>query len=168
MFLDLRDVGVRYAASRSDQAAALSALAAPRDDAAVGRRPGAVHDAVSGVTLSLATGQIGVLIGPSGCGKTSLLRAVAGLERLAEGSVRMDGRVLADKQTHVEPEERRIGMVFQDYALFPHLNVRDNVAFGIRHLPRAECEARVHDVLERVGLAHAARRAPHPPSGSQQ
>jgi iron(III) transport system ATP-binding protein len=140
MFLDLRDVGVRY-----------------------GER-----NAVAGVTLSLAAGQIGVLIGPSGCGKTSLLRAVAGLERLAAGSVRMDGRVLADEATHVEPEARRIGMVFQDYALFPHLSVRDNVAFGLKHLARSERETRVQDVLERVGLAHAAKRAPHQLSGGQQ
>jgi iron(III) transport system ATP-binding protein len=144
MFLDLRDVGVRYSGSRAN------------------------HDAVSGVTLSLRKGQIGVLIGPSGCGKTSLLRAVAGLEQLSAGSVRMDGRMLADSQTHVEPEDRRIGMVFQDYALFPHLNVRDNVAFGVRHLPRAECEARVQQMLEHVGLAHAARRPPHQLSGGQQ
>ena len=144
MFLDLRDVGVRYAACRSG------------------------HDAVAGVSLSLAKGQIGVLIGPSGCGKTSLLRAVAGLERVCAGSVRMDGRLLADDATHVEPEARRIGMVFQDYALFPHLSVRDNVAFGVRHLLRAERDARVAEVLELVGLAHAARRAPHQLSGGQQ
>jgi iron(III) transport system ATP-binding protein len=144
MFLDLRDVAVRYPASRTG------------------------HDAVVGVTLSLAKGQIGVLIGPSGCGKTSLLRAVAGLERVAAGSVRMDDRVLADSTIHVEPEDRRIGMVFQDYALFPHLNVRDNVAFGIRHLPHAERQARVQEVLERVGLMHAAQRAPHQLSGGQQ
>jgi iron(III) transport system ATP-binding protein len=142
MFLDLRNVSVRYA-------------------------PGG-HDAVADVTLSLARGQIGVLIGPSGCGKTSLLRAVAGLERLAAGAVRMDGRVLADERTHLEPEDRRIGMVFQDYALFPHLNVHDNVAFGLRDLPRAEAQQRVADMLERVGLAHAARRAPHELSGGQQ
>ena len=160
MFLDLRDVGVRYAANRGDVAS--------RGGSAASARPGVAHDAVAGISLSLAKGQIGVLIGPSGCGKTSLLRAVAGLERLAAGSVRMDGRLLADTQTHVEPEERRIGMVFQDYALFPHLNVRDNVAFGIRHLPRAERQVRVEEVLERVGLAHAARRAPHQLSGGQQ
>jgi iron(III) transport system ATP-binding protein len=135
MFLDLRDVGVRY--GRSD------------------------HAAVAGVTLSLARGQIGVLIGPSGCGK-------AGLERVAAGSVRMDGRLLADTGTHVEPEQRRIGMVFQDYALFPHLSVHDNVAFGLKSLPRAERDARVAEVLERVGLAHAAKRAPHQLSGGQQ
>jgi iron(III) transport system ATP-binding protein len=163
MFLDLRDAGVRYArppARRGDTAplAAVTGLG----------RPGASHDAVAGVSLSLAKGQIGVLIGPSGCGKTSLLRAVAGLERLAEGSVRMDGRLLADEQTHVEPEARRIGMVFQDYALFPHLNVHDNVAFGIRHLPKPAREARVQDVLDRVGLAHASRRAPYQLSGGQQ
>jgi iron(III) transport system ATP-binding protein len=140
MFLDLRDISVRY-----------------------GER-----SAVAGVSLSLAAGQIGVLIGPSGCGKTSLLRAVAGLEHLAGGSVRMDGRVLADADVHVEPEARRIGMVFQDYALFPHLSVRDNVAFGLKPLTRGEREARVHEVLERVGLAHAARRAPHELSGGQQ
>jgi iron(III) transport system ATP-binding protein len=144
MFLDLRDVGVRYGGGRG------------------------LHDAVVGVGLSLAKGQIGVLIGPSGCGKTSLLRAVAGLERVASGSIRMDGRVLADERTHVDPEDRRIGMVFQDYALFPHLSVRDNVAFGIRHLARAERAARVQEVLDRVGLAHAAKRAPHQLSGGQQ
>ncbi len=154
MFLDLRDLRVRYP----------------------GRR--APHDAVAGVSLSLAAGQIGVLIGPSGCGKTSLLRAVAGLEHLAGGSVRMDGRLLAETdteagtgtatETHLAPEARRIGMVFQDYALFPHLTVRDNVLFGIRSLPRAEREARADALLERVGLAHAARRAPHELSGGQQ
>jgi len=144
MFLDLRDVGVRYVSGRSR------------------------HDAVVGVSLSLAKGQIGVLIGPSGCGKTSLLRAVAGLERVASGSIRMDARLLADEHSHVDPEDRRIGMVFQDYALFPHLSVRDNVAFGIKHLPRAEREARVAEVLDLVGLAHAAKRAPHQLSGGQQ
>jgi iron(III) transport system ATP-binding protein len=109
-----------------------------------------------------------VLIGPSGCGKTSLLRAVAGLEPVAAGSVRMDGRLLADAATHVEPEARRIGMVFQDYALFPHLSVHDNVAFGLEHLPRAQRQARAAEMLDRVGLAHAAKRAPHQLSGGQQ
>jgi iron(III) transport system ATP-binding protein len=144
MFLELRDVGVRYAGSRAG------------------------HDAVAGASLSLAKGQIGVLIGPSGCGKTSLLRAVAGLERLAAGNVRMDGRLVASTTEHMEPEDRRIGMVFQDYALFPHLSVRENVAFGVKHLGRAERDARVTEVLERVGLAHAARRPPHQLSGGQQ
>jgi iron(III) transport system ATP-binding protein len=144
MFLELEQVGVRYAGSRAG------------------------HDAVQDVSLVLSKGKIGVLIGPSGCGKTSLLRAVAGLERVANGRVTMDGRLLADTRTHVPAEDRRIGMVFQDYALFPHFNVRDNVAFGVRDLPRPARDERIEQVLELVGLAHAARRAPHELSGGQQ
>ena len=136
------------------------------------RYPGAPSGraAVDDVSLSLAAGQIGVLIGPSGCGKTSLLRAVAGLERLDGGSIAVEREPLSDapRGLHVAPEARRIGMVFQDYALFPHLTVADNVAFGVRHLPRREREQRVHEVLELVGLEHAARRAPHQLSGGQQ
>ncbi len=130
-----------------------------------GTRP-AVHD----VSLALPRGSLGVLIGPSGCGKTSLLRAVAGLERLHGGRIVIDGEVLADAAAgvHVAPEARRIGMVFQDYALFPHLSVAANVDFGIRHLGVAERRARTLEVLELVGLAHAAKRAPHQLSGGQQ
>jgi iron(III) transport system ATP-binding protein len=126
--------------------------------------------AVDGVSLGLASGQIGVLIGPSGCGKTTVLRAVAGLEPLHAGRVTVAGRVVSDaaRGVHVAPEARRIGMVFQDYALFPHLSVAANVAFGLRDLPRAEAERRVAEVLELVGLGHTARRAPHQLSGGQQ
>jgi iron(III) transport system ATP-binding protein len=146
MFLNLQQVGVRYARSSTGR------------------------DAVRGVSLGLAAGQIGVLIGPSGCGKTSLLRAVAGLERCSAGSVNIDGQVLSDAAAgvHVAAERRRIGMVFQDYALFPHLSVADNVAFGIAALPKAARQARVQEVLDLVGLAHAAHRAPHQLSGGQQ
>jgi iron(III) transport system ATP-binding protein len=145
MFLSLDDVSVRYAR-------------------------GATRAAVDGVTLGLQAGQIGVLIGPSGCGKTSLLRAVAGLERLDGGRIAIDGETLSDAAAglHRAPERRRIGMVFQDYALFPHLSVADNVAFGIAAQPRAEREGRVQRMLDLVGLAHAARRAPHQLSGGQQ
>jgi iron(III) transport system ATP-binding protein len=135
------------------------------------RYPGAAaRAAVEGVSLGLAAGQLGVLIGPSGCGKTSLLRAVAGLEPLAAGQIAIGSETVADAAAgvHVAPEARRIGMVFQDYALFPHLSVADNVAFGIRHLPRAEQRERVQRLLELVGLAHAAQRAPHQLSGGQQ
>jgi iron(III) transport system ATP-binding protein len=113
---------------------------------------------------------VGVLIGPSGCGKTSLLRAVAGLERCAAGRVLIAGDVLSDAASgvHLAPEQRRIGMVFQDYALFPHLSVADNIAFGISALPRAERQARVQQMLDLVGLGHAAKRAPHQLSGGQQ
>jgi len=126
--------------------------------------------AVEAASLSLARGQIGVLIGPSGCGKTSLLRAVAGLERLAGGTVRLAGELLSDAGTglHRPPEDRGIGMVFQDYALFPHLSVADNIGFGLAHLQRAERDARVAEMLDLVGLGHAAKRAPHQLSGGQQ
>ena len=124
--------------------------------------------AVDGVSFGLAAGQIGVLIGPSGCGKTSLLRAVAGLEGLAEGSVAIEGEILAGPGVNVAAEARRVGMVFQDYALFPHLSVADNVAFGVAGLARAQRAERVQKMLELVGLAHAAQRAPHELSGGQQ
>ena len=134
------------------------------------RYSGAARAAVEDVTLALARGQIGVLIGPSGCGKTTLLRAVAGLERLAEGRIEIEDEVLSDAASgrHTAPEARRVGMVFQDYALFPHLSVADNVAFGLRELPRAARERRVGEVLELVGLAQARARAPHELSGGQQ
>jgi len=131
---------------------------------------GAARAAVDAVSLGLRGGEIGVLIGPSGCGKTSLLRAIAGLERLAHGRITIEGEPLADptKGLHRAPEARRIGMVFQDYALFPHLSVARNVAFGIAGLPRAARARRVQEVLDLVGLAHAADRAPHQLSGGQQ
>jgi iron(III) transport system ATP-binding protein len=135
------------------------------------RYPGAAgRAAVDSVSLRLRAGEIGVLIGPSGCGKTSLLRAIAGLERLAQGRIAIRGEPLADaaRGLHTAPEARRIGMVFQDYALFPHLSVARNVAFGIAGLPRAAREKRVREVLDLVGLADAAERAPHQLSGGQQ
>jgi iron(III) transport system ATP-binding protein len=133
-------------------------------------RSTAARPAVDRVTLNLQRGQIGVLIGPSGCGKTSLLRAVAGLEPLAGGRISMGERVLSDPagSVHVLPEARRIGMVFQDYALFPHLSVADNIAFGLHGLARAKRAERVRQMLDLVGLAHAAKRAPHQLSGGQQ
>jgi iron(III) transport system ATP-binding protein len=120
------------------------------------------------VSAGPAPGQIGVLIGPSGCGKTSLLRAVAGLERCEAGRV-LHGRPVSDAAAgvHLAPEQRRIGMVFQDYALFPHLSVADNVAFGVPTW-RAERAQRVQQMLDLVGLGHAAQRAPHQLSGGQQ
>ena len=126
--------------------------------------------AVDHVTFTLAAGQIGVLIGPSGCGKTSLLRAVAGLEPLAAGRLVMGERVLSEPAAgvHIAAEDRRIGMVFQDYALFPHLSVADNVAFGVHHLSRSERYARVRQMLDLVGLGHTAQRLPHQLSGGQQ
>ena len=133
--------------------------------------PGATaKPAVQGVSLALPAGDIGVLIGPSGCGKTTLLRAIAGLERIAQGRIAIGDETLADaaRAVHLAPEARRIGMVFQDYALFPHLSVARNVGFGIAHLAREARVRRAQEVLDLVGLADAARRAPHQLSGGQQ
>jgi iron(III) transport system ATP-binding protein len=129
---------------------------------------GASRPAVDAVSFGLPRGAIGVLIGPSGCGKTTLLRAIAGLEPASAGQIRISQQVVGGAGVHVPAESRRIGMVFQDYALFPHLDVGQNVAFGIAHLPRAERQARVTEVLSLVGLAGTERRMPHELSGGQQ
>mgnify|MGYP002720354964 FL=1 len=99
------------------------------------RYAGRAQAAVQGVSLGLRAGDIGVLIGPSGCGKTTLLRAVAGLEPASGGEIRLGDAVVSSAKGQVPAEQRRIGMVFQDYALFPHLDVGRNVGFGIHQLP---------------------------------
>jgi iron(III) transport system ATP-binding protein len=129
---------------------------------------GRAQRAVDQVSFSLQAGEIGVLIGPSGCGKTTLLRAVAGLERANAGSIRLAGDMVSSPQLHLPAESRRIGMVFQDYALFPHLDVARNVGFGLTHLPPAERGARVQESLALVGLAESGHLYPHQLSGGQQ
>ena len=124
--------------------------------------------AVDQVSFSLQAGEIGVLIGPSGCGKTTLLRAMAGLERANAGSIRLAGDMVSSPTLHLPAESRRIGMVFQDYALFPHLDVARNVGFGLTHLPPAERSARVQESLALVGLAESGHLHPHQLSGGQQ
>jgi iron(III) transport system ATP-binding protein len=127
--------------------------------------PGNPSPAVRGVNLGLRAGDIGVLIGPSGCGKTTLLRAVAGLEPVTGGKILLSNRVVSEVG-HTEPaESRRIGMVFQDYALFPHMDVGRNVGFGLAHLPKKDQRQRVQDVLALVGLGGAENRYPHELSG---
>ena len=130
--------------------------------------PGNNNAAVRDVSFSLRAGDIGVLIGPSGCGKTTLLRAVAGLEAASGGLIKLGGHTVSSGKTHVPAEKRRIGMVFQDYALFPHLDVGHNVAFGIHDWPRGQRDARVAEVLEWVGLSETQTRFPHELSGGQQ
>ena len=130
--------------------------------------PGRAQAAVQNASLGLRAGDIGVLIGPSGCGKTTLLRAVAGLEPASGGHIRLGGALVSSAQSSVPAQERRIGMVFQDYALFPHLDVARNVGFGIHQLPAAERTARVAEVLEWVGLSGQEQRYPHELSGGQQ
>ena len=130
--------------------------------------PGSHTAAVQGVSFGLRVGDIGVLIGPSGCGKTTLLRAVAGLEPLSGGSISLDGQVVSNPHRALAPEARQIGMVFQDYALFPHLDVQGNVGFGISHLPRTERASRIDEMLALVGLAGQQSRFAHELSGGQQ
>ncbi len=132
------------------------------------RYPGAVQSAVDGVTLGLRAGDIGVLIGPSGCGKTTLLRAVAGLERVSTGQITIAHETVSSLQQHIPAEQRRIGMVFQDYALFPHLDVGRNIAFGLNHQPKSQRLQRVQEVLALVGLEGMQARYPHELSGGQQ
>jgi iron(III) transport system ATP-binding protein len=129
---------------------------------------GRAQAAVDDVSFGLRAGDIGVLIGPSGCGKTTLLRAVAGLERATAGQIRIAGEMMEGEGHHVPAEARRVGMVFQDYALFPHIDVGRNVAFGIEELPKAKRAARVAEVLDLVGLDGIQRRFPHELSGGQQ
>ena len=121
---------------------------------------------VEGIDLALDAGSICCLLGPSGCGKTTVLRCIGGFEPLTAGSIEVEGREVSGPHVHVPPEQRRIGMVFQDYALFPHLNVERNVGFGIGRSP-AERE-RVQQLLHTVGLESHARRYPHELSGGQQ
>ena len=128
------------------------------------RRDIAGRQVLGGVDLDVGAGELVTLVGPSGCGKSTLLRAVAGLEPLDGGEVRLSGRDV----TGTPPERRGVGMVFQHHALFGHMRVDRNVAFGLRHLPRGERSARVDEMLQLVDLEHLARRYPHQLSGGEQ
>ncbi len=124
--------------------------------------------AVDGVSLELAAGEHLALIGPSGCGKSTMLLLIAGLLAPDRGVVRIGARTVAGQGTWVDPDQRRVGMVFQDYALFPHLTVIANIAFGLNKLGKAERSARVSEVLALVGLEELAGRYPHELSSGQQ
>jgi iron(III) transport system ATP-binding protein len=124
--------------------------------------------AVDGLSLTVAEGEILALLGPSGCGKTTTLRLIAGFEAPDAGTVAVRGAIVAGPGQMVAPEDRGIGIVFQDYALFPHLTVADNVAFGLQRLPRPARRERVARTLEMVDLADLAGRYPHELSGGQQ
>jgi len=124
--------------------------------------------AVSSVTLTLNQGDLLALLGPSGCGKTTLLRLIAGFEQPQSGSIAIAGQPVAGSGAWIPPEKRGVGMVFQDYALFPHLTVSQNVAFGLKRKPGSVVMQRVKEVLTLVGLQEMEQRYPHQLSGGQQ
>lgn len=124
--------------------------------------------AVDDISFSLDAGAIGCLLGPSGCGKTTILRAIAGFGPPPEGRIEIDGRPVNAPGVTVPTEQRKVGMVFQDFALFPHLNVAHNIAFGLRRLPAAQQRQRVARLLELIGLASMAGKFPHELSAGQQ
>lgn len=123
---------------------------------------------VENLSFDVDEGEIFALLGPSGCGKTTTLRIIAGFERANAGTVTLDERRLEGPDTHVPPEQRGIGLVFQDQALFPHLTVFENIRFGLNNLPRGEQKERVTNVLDMVGLKGFDHRYPHELSGGQQ
>lgn len=123
---------------------------------------------VDEVSLSVAPGQVTCLLGPSGCGKSTTLRMIAGVERPDSGTIRIDGRSMFGPGIDVPPEARSVGLMFQDFALFPHLSVAGNVAFGLRAMPSADRAARVGELLERVNLPGYAAKYPHELSGGEQ
>jgi ABC-type Fe3+/spermidine/putrescine transport system ATPase subunit len=133
------------------------------------KRYGAVR-ALDGVDLEVEAGKFLVLLGPSGSGKTTLVRALAGIERLDEGEMRIGDRVVSEPRRHVPPEQRDLAMVFQDYALWPHLTAGGNVGYALRRrkLTSDQARARSLEALDRVGLSGLAERYPHELSGGQQ
>ena len=123
---------------------------------------------IDGIAFRLHRGEIACLLGPSGCGKTTLLRCIAGFEEIAAGEIVLDGETVSTADARRPPEKRRIGMVFQDYALFPHLTVEENVGFGLRGKDSNANHLRVRQLLATVGLAGQGEKYPHELSGGQQ
>lgn len=130
--------------------------------------PKGVHTILQSFDLQVPAGHIASLLGPSGCGKTSVLRAIAGFEPVRAGSIHLGERLLSGPQVHLPPEQRHVGMMFQEYGLFPHLSAEQNVGFGLRRSTKAERDKRVAELLAVVGLADAGAKFPHELSGGQQ
>ena len=149
------------------QTTADEGAAIPVSLAGLSRRIGAL-DILSDIDLEVAAGEILCLVGHSGCGKSSLLRLIAGVDAPSAGQIALGGEVVAGPGRFVEPEKRGVGLMFQDYALFPHLTVRQNIAFGLRGRSRGEIAARVESTLQRLGIAHFGARYPHMLSGGEQ
>ena len=132
------------------------------------RFPSQLAPVVDDVSFEMNAGEIFALLGPSGCGKTTTLRLIAGFERCDSGEIRLENKCVESPSIHAPPESRKIGFVFQDYALFPHLNVLENVAFGLKELPPNTRRVQALEVLEMVGLAEHRERKPHDLSGGEQ
>ncbi len=130
--------------------------------------PGSAAPQLSQFSMRVEHGSCTALIGPSGCAKTTVLRIIAGLEIPASGSVVLGEKILSAKGVFISPEERNIGLVFQDYALFPHLTVSANVAYGLHKIARSERKERINEVLALVGLTDYKKRYPYQLSGGQQ
>ncbi|SEQ80046.1 iron(III) transport system ATP-binding protein [Nitrosomonas sp. Nm51] len=128
----------------------------------------AEHRVLNQLSLNLYKGEIGCLLGPSGCGKTTALRCIAGFESISDGEILINGRCVSSASTCMPPEKRQIGMVFQDYALFPHLDVAANIGFGLHQLSRTERKQRIEKWLHIVQLGNVAGKYPHELSGGQQ
>ncbi|KFX06824.1 ABC transporter [Pectobacterium betavasculorum] len=126
------------------------------------------HHVLNGFSMQVVAGELACLLGASGCGKTTALRAIAGFEHVTQGTIHVGGRCVAGPDKHLPPEERNVGMVFQDYALFPHLTAAQNIAFGLRKQPKDLQQSRVRAMLELVDLTALGQRYPHEMSGGQQ
>jgi len=122
----------------------------------------------SDLSFQVAAGSIACLLGPSGCGKTTALRAIAGFEPVYSGTITLDGRILGSTRVSLPPEQREVGMVFQDYALFPHLTVAANIGFGLHKLSRDARKRKTGELLELIRLQGSAEAYPHQLSGGQQ
>lgn len=130
--------------------------------------PGCSVPAVADVSFDLASGDILALLGPSGCGKTTLLRLIAGFETPQGGQITIAGAPVSNHRLYVPPERRSVGMVFQDFALFPHLTVAENLAFGLKRMGKAVVDERVQEAIALIGLQGYEQRYPHELSGGQQ
>ncbi len=120
------------------------------------------------VNFNLDEGKIGCLLGPSGCGKTTVLRSIAGFEPVHNGQILLNGQIVSNSQIHLPPEQRKVGMVFQDFALFPHLNVSDNIRFGIKSWSTEKQKQRVEELLAMINMAEFGNVYSHQLSGGQQ
>ena len=167
-FLKARSAGAgKTARGDSGRGKAAVSFAARLTFADVSRRYGETL-ALDHVDLDIAPSEVLCLLGPSGCGKSTLLRVAAGVERPSAGRILLDGQEVAGPDGFVPPERRGVGLMFQDFALFPHLTILDNVAFGLKSLGRSEARAEARAALERVALAHYAGEYPHILSGGEQ